>query len=103
MFYLMDVLEPISDDETPPPNNKEKKEGKKAKAGHEENSQIAKETRRRSGMEEWQDGSRIPDWLHGKNPLNVSESLTEWMLLALMEKLEHELGELRKEGNTVIE
>jgi hypothetical protein len=42
------------------------------------------------------------DWLHGKNPLNVSETLTEWVLLTLVEKLEAELLELRKDlGNTV--
>lgn len=105
MFYLMDILEPISDDETPPSNNKEKKEEEgNSRADYHENAQGEKKTNRRSGMEEWQDGSQIPDWLHGKNPLNVSESLTEWMLFALMEKLESELAQLRrKEGNTVIE
>jgi hypothetical protein len=55
----------------------------------------------RNGLEEWTEGGQILDWLHGKNPLNVSETLTEWVLLTLVEKLEAELLELRKElGNT---
>ncbi|CZR64103.1 uncharacterized protein PAC_14000 [Phialocephala subalpina] len=106
VFYLMDVLEPSSDDGPSPAKEKSKNgEGEKKRVGHKENTPREKETKkRRTGMEEWQDGSQIPDWLHGKNPLNVSESSTEWMLLALMEKLESELAELRrKDGNTVIE
>ncbi|KAF4627508.1 hypothetical protein G7Y89_g10646 [Cudoniella acicularis] len=44
---------------------------------------------------------KMIDWLHGKNPLNVSETLTEWMLLELVNKLEKELDSVRKDlGNT---
>lgn len=44
---------------------------------------------------------KMLDWLHGKNPLNVSETLTEWMLLELVSKLEKELDSVRRElGNT---
>jgi hypothetical protein len=49
------------------------------------------------GLDEWQDGGQIVDWLDGKNPLNVSEMLTEWVLLTLVEKLEAELLELRRD------
>lgn len=60
--------------------------------------------KRRTGLEKWKDGSeggQILDWLHSKNPMNVSDTLTEWMLLTLVDKLEAELLELRKQmGNT---
>jgi len=57
-----------------------------------------------TGLDQWTDGGQILDWLHGKNPLNVTETLTEWVLLTLVEKLEAELLELRKEmGSTAIE
>lgn len=35
------------------------------------------------------------DWHHGKNLLNVSDTLIEWLLLTLFNKLEAELLELR--------
>jgi len=55
----------------------------------------------RTGLEAWTDGGQILDWLHGKNPLNVTEAATEWVLLTLVDKLEAELLELRKQlGNT---
>ena len=42
------------------------------------------------------------DWLHSKNPLNATETLTEWILWTLAEKLEEELLDLRKKmGNRV--
>lgn len=75
-------------------------------AGSEgEEREIGGKERKRTGLQQWKDGGqeqgRGLDWLHGKNPLNVSETLTEWMLLTLVEKLEGELYELRKQlGNT---
>jgi hypothetical protein len=70
--------------------------------GQSEGGEKSSPTLQRSGLEEWTQGGQILDWLHGKNPLNVSETLTEWVLLSLVEKLEAELLELRKElGNTV--
>ena len=84
IFYLMGVLEP------PPRGEKH----------ITPNDNLQLQTTR-SGLEEWRDGKGMLDWLHGKNPLNVSETLTEWMLLALVEKLELELLELRRKmGNT---
>ncbi|KUJ14162.1 voltage-gated potassium channel [Mollisia scopiformis] len=95
MFYLMDILEPLSDDEPEATSVKEKNE----RPMYGQKGERSKE--RKTGMEEWQDGAQIPDWLHGMNPLNVPEPVTEWMLEALMEKLESELAELRRrEGNT---
>jgi potassium channel subfamily K len=101
MFWLMDILEPASDGLTSPPNAGGETEKSDGQERGERRERIME---RRTGMEKWQDGSKVPDWLHGKNPLNVTESLTEWMLLALMEKLETELADLRRrEGNTLIE
>ena len=83
IFYLMGVLEPVPEE-------------KNGVTGARRLSGLA-----RSGMEEWAEGGQILDWLHGKNPLNISETLTEWVLLSLVDKLEAELLELRKElGNT---
>jgi potassium channel subfamily K len=88
IFYLMGVLEPLSDAQSV--NNADVGNGEKGAPKLQ-----------RTGLDEWTDGGQILDWLHGKNPLNVSESLTEWVLLTLVEKLEAELLELRKElGNT---
>jgi len=85
----MGVLEP-----SPEEHNANDREN-----GHEREKNTPR--LRRTGLEEWTEGGQILDWLHGKNPLNVSESLTEWVLLTLVEKLEAELLELRKElGNT---
>jgi len=87
IFYLMGVLEP-SGEENP--------------ASTEEDHELGGS--KRSGLDQWQDGGQMVDWLHGKNPLNVSETLTEWMLLSLVDKLEEELLELRKQnGNTAVE
>lgn len=104
----MDVLEPPSppfsneENSSNPPTNIKPANG--TTNDEEEGSRKREERKKRTALEEWQDGNQIPDWLHGKNPLNASESLTEWMLLALMEKLEMELAELRrKNGNTAIE
>jgi len=63
---------------------------------------------RSTGMEQWvgdgQGEGEVLNWLHGKNPLNVSETLTEWMLLTLVERLESELKQLRREmGNTPVD
>lgn len=100
MFYLMDILESEDESNSRPTSSKPHKEGS-ANGGRQEKRN---EGERRTAMEKWQDGSKIPDWLHGKNPLNVTESMTEWMLLALMEKLESQLADLRRrEGNTMIE
>ena len=67
--------------------------------------EASEKAARRTELQHWKGGEKTqgrgPDWLHGKNPLNVSETLTEWMLLTLVEKLEVELGDLRKQlGNT---
>jgi hypothetical protein len=68
----------------------------------EEIISILTQKEKKTGLEEWQDGSGKVDWLHGKNPLNVAETNTEWLLLTLVEKLEIELLELRRRlGNTV--
>lgn len=81
IFYLMGVLEPAT----------EEKDGV---SGAKRLSGLA-----RSGME-WAEGGKSLDWLHGKNPLNVGESLTVWVLLSLVDKLEAELLELSKKlGN----
>jgi hypothetical protein len=86
IFYLMGVLEPISNESN-------------TVAGEKRPPGLA-----RTGLEQWTDGGQILDWLHGKNPLNVSETLTEWVLLTLVDKLEAELLELRKElGNATVE
>ncbi len=90
IFYLLGVLDPTNGTDPIP---------------HPED--IGGIETRRSGFGEWQDGSnggQVLDWLHGKNPLNVSDTLTEWMLLTLVEKLEAELAELRRNhGNTHLE
>ena len=52
---------------------------------------------KRKELDDSQDEGPILDWLHGKNPLNVSDTLTEWLLLTLVEKLETELSELRRQ------
>jgi potassium channel subfamily K, other eukaryote len=96
IFYLMGVLEPSPDDQTV--NNGDNGNGSNGNGGEKSPPKL----RRRTGLEEWTEGGQILDWLHGKNPLNVSETLTEWVLLTLVEKLEAELLELRKVlGNTV--
>jgi potassium channel subfamily K len=55
----------------------------------------------KSSLEKRGARKRMIDWLHCKNPLNATETLTEWILLTLVEKLEWELLVLRrKTGNT---
>lgn len=84
IFYLMGVLEPSYEEQKVVEVDQQLKPA-------------------RSGLEEWTDGGQILDWLHGKNPLNCSDTLTEWVLLTLVEKLETELFELRKQlGNTSV-
>ncbi|KIW29850.1 uncharacterized protein PV07_05637 [Cladophialophora immunda] len=54
--------------------------------------------------EDFRDGDGLIDWLHPKNPMNVTEYLTEWMLITLVEKLEQELLEIRvNSGNVPID
>jgi hypothetical protein len=82
----MGVLDPTSDDDeaSPPPDG----------------SGIPRPPTGRS-FEEWRDGKGSLDWLHRKNPLNNSGTLTEWMLFTMVEKLEMELADLRRQlGNT---
>ena len=50
----------------------------------------------RRNIEEFGDKNGMIDWLHQENPLNITETLTEWILLTLVEKLEQELLEVRK-------
>ena len=50
----------------------------------------------RQNIEEFGDKNGMIDWLHQENPLNITETLTEWILLTLVEKLEQELLEVRK-------
>ena len=89
IFYLMGVLEPSPEESTVNGHNGNGEE----KSAHK---------LQRTGLEEWTEGGQILDWLHGKNPLNASETLTEWVLLTLVDKLEAELFDLRKQlGNTV--
>jgi len=53
-------------------------------------------------LEEWKDERGVLDWLHPRNPLNMSDPVTQWMLLTLAEKLELELLELKmKYGETM--
>jgi potassium channel subfamily K len=90
IFYLMGVLEPSNDEQTAP-------------AGEENpGNPVLKPAC--SNLEEWTDGGQILDWLHGKNPLNGSDTVTEWVLLSLVDKLEMELLELRKQlGSTSVQ
>jgi potassium channel subfamily K len=82
----MGVLEPNSDEDEPPVDG----------------DGIPRPPTSRS-FEEWRDGNGSPDWLHGKNPLNNSEELTEWMLFTMVEKLEMELADLRSQlGNKAV-
>jgi potassium channel subfamily K, other eukaryote len=56
-----------------------------------------------TSLESWKDGKEVMDWLHWRNPLNITETLTEWILLTLVDKLELELSELRqKMGQTSV-
>ncbi|TLD37253.1 voltage-gated potassium channel [Venturia nashicola] len=34
-----------------------------------------------SSMDEWKNPKGMADWLHGKNPLNATETLTGWLLV----------------------
>jgi potassium channel subfamily K len=52
-------------------------------------------TVRMSSMDQWKNPKGMTDWLNGKNPLNATETLTEWLLVTLVDKLEDELRELR--------
>ena len=89
IFYLMGVLEPSADQRSI--NG----------SGDGDEGEKKPQKLQRTGLEEWTDGGQILDWLHGKNPLNVTEAATEWVLLTLVDKLEAELLELRKQlGNT---
>lgn len=86
IFYLMGVLRPTADESN-------------AVAGEKRPPGLT-----RTGLDRWAEGGQILDWLHGKNPLNVSETLTEWVLLTLVDTLEAELLELRKEqGNSKVD
>jgi potassium channel subfamily K len=88
IFYLMGILNSNDEDsETTMPQLGDRDRGAS------ENAEIGEGQTR---IESWQGEEHILDWLHGKNPLNVSETLTEWMLLTLVERLEGELGELRE-------
>jgi potassium channel subfamily K, other eukaryote len=97
IFYLMGVLEPSA-----PDDRKNGGEGEDANEGDNSNGGEKSPPRLDStGLEQWTQGGQILDWLHGKNPLNISETLTEWVLLTLVDKLEAELLELRMQlGNT---
>ncbi|KIX92516.1 uncharacterized protein Z520_11836 [Fonsecaea multimorphosa CBS 102226] len=54
--------------------------------------------------EDFRDGDGFVDWLHPNNPMNVTEYLTEWMLITLIEKLEQELLDIRvNSGNVPID
>jgi potassium channel subfamily K len=54
-------------------------------------------------MDQWKTQKGMADWLHGKNPLNATETLTEWLLVTLVDKLEAELRELRWRMGAVTE
>lgn len=58
-----------------------------------------------TGIQAWRSGEETLDldWLHVKNPLNLNETLTEWIIMTLVEKLASELGDLRRRmGNTSV-
>lgn len=45
----------------------------------------------------------MTDWLHEKNPLNATETLTGWLLVTLMDMLEAQLLESRMKSGAVTE
>jgi len=45
----------------------------------------------------WKGEDGLFDWFDENSPLNVSETVTEWMLLVLVEVLEDELRRLRQQ------
>ena len=101
IFYLMGVLEP-----DPAFQSESKRSGNSAEhLNRAKSSDSMLQIRTRSStLGGWTDGNGALDWLHGQNPLNVTDTLTEWMLLTLVEKLELELLDMRKKmGNTLDE
>lgn len=87
ILYLLGALEPLAG------------EGKRSTT-----TDNAQSRTNNSNIEETGVGKRMVDWLHGKNPLNSTEILTEWILLTLVEKLEGELLNLRRDmGNTLVD
>lgn len=52
-------------------------------------------------MDQWKNPRGMADWLHGKNPLNATETLTEWLLVTMVDKLEAELLDLRMKVGAV--
>ncbi|KIW90593.1 uncharacterized protein Z519_08376 [Cladophialophora bantiana CBS 173.52] len=59
-------------------------------------------TRTRSRTtDDFRDGDGFIDWLHPSNPMNVTDYLTEWMLITLIEKLEQELLDIRVSSGNV--
>lgn len=97
IFYLMGILDPSEEERA----NRLARLNEARQSGSENEGERIPE--RPTRIETWQGDGEILDWLHGKNPLNVSETLTEWMLLTLVERLEGELAELRRNmGNTPI-
>jgi potassium channel subfamily K len=57
----------------------------------------------RGNIEDFGDKNGMIDWLHQENPLNITETLTEWMLLTLVEKLEQELLRVRRSVGYITE
>jgi potassium channel subfamily K, other eukaryote len=87
IFHLMGVLKPLQGEEASPPAD-----------------EIVQIPEKRGSLEEWRNKKGTMDWLHGKNPLNATETLTEWILLTLVEKLELELLEVRRKmGHTPVD
>ncbi|KAE9966675.1 hypothetical protein EG328_008776 [Venturia inaequalis] len=54
-----------------------------------------------NSMDQWKNPRGMADWLHGKNPLNATETLTEWLLVTMVDKLEAELLDLRMKVGAV--
>jgi potassium channel subfamily K len=101
IFYLMGVLEP-----DPAFQSELKRSDNSAEHLNRAKSSgsMLRIRTRSSTLGGWTDGNGALDWLHGQNPLNVTDTLTEWMLLTLVEKLELELLDMRKKmGNTHVE
>lgn len=87
ILYLLGALEPFA--------------GENKLSTTTDNTQIRS---KHGKIEEAKAGNRMIDWLHGENPLNATEVLTEWILLTLVEKLEEELLNLRRNmGNTLLD
>lgn len=82
ILYLTGALEPTS--------VQDQQDDKDGQSIH-----SIRRTSTQSSMDEWNNPQGMIDWLHRENPLNATETLTEWLLVNLVDRLEAELVELR--------